>query len=157
MFTMVSYQALILALVPLILSFLPNIETDAFLVSLTSRIGCKHQIQNADHINPLRFPGHFKTFTSLFIGTGFSFDDGEQVLVSVQKPLGILLEQDEGESAPVVVGEVDSSGSAGQAGVREGDILVAVQNASIEGQSLEYAMEFIGQAPRAVNLRFIRR
>ena len=27
------------------------------------------------------------------IGTGFSFEDGEQILVSIQKPFGIILEQ----------------------------------------------------------------
>ena len=101
-------------------------------------------------------PTSFSSF-KLFIGPGFSFDDGEQVLVSVQKPLGILLEQDEGEGAPVVVVEVDPTGSAAQAGVAVGDVLVAVQNASVESQSLEYVMDFLGQAPRVVNLRFVRR
>lgn len=101
-------------------------------------------------------PSNRQDATKVFIGTGFSFDDGEQVLVSVQKPLGILLEQDD-EEAPVMVAEVDPSGSAGRAGVQAGDILVAVQNASVETQSLEYVMEFLGQAPRVVNLRFIRR
>ena len=96
-----------------------------------------------------------RSCTQLFIGTGFSFDDGEQVLVSVQKPLGIILEQQE-EDGPVMVGEVDPSGSAGRAGVQEGDILVALQNASVETQSLEYVMDFLGRAPKVVNLRFVR-
>ena len=78
-------------------------------------------------------------------------------MVSIQKPLGILLEQDEAEAAPVVVAEVDPTGSAAQAGVLVGDVLVAVQNASVESQSLEYVMDFLGQAPRVVNLRFVRR
>jgi predicted metalloprotease with PDZ domain len=88
------------------------------------------------------------------LGTGFSFDDGEQVLVSVPKPLGLILEQD--DDGPVVVGEVDPAGSAGRSGVRKGDVLVAIQNASVESQSLEYAMEFLAKAPQVVNLRFIR-
>ena len=95
--------------------------------------------------------------SKLRIGTGFSFDDGEQVLVSVQKPLGILLEQDEEEGSPVVVADLDSAGSAAKAGVQQGDILLAVQNASVESQSLEYVMDFLGRAPRVVNLRFLRR
>jgi len=92
----------------------------------------------------------------LFIGTGFSFDDGNQVLVSVQKPLGIILEQEGAGDAIIVVADMDASGSAARAGVQVGDILVAVQNASVEGQSLEYVLDFIGQAPRVVNLRFVR-
>lgn len=100
------------------------------------------------------------------IGTGFSFNDGKQVLVSLQKPLGILLEQQQPQEAedhdkdyshPVVVAQVDPNGSAGRAGVQEGDILVAVQNTSVETESLEYVMDFMAQAPRVVNLRFIRR
>lgn len=89
-----------------------------------------------------------------FVGTGFSFDDGEQVLVSVQKPLGLILEQEEG--SPVTVGQVDPNGSAGGAGVKEGDILVAVQNASVETQTFESVMELLSQAPKVVNLRFTR-
>lgn len=92
----------------------------------------------------------------LFIGTGFSFNDGNQVLVSVQKPLGITLEQEEGEDAVVAVADVDSSGSAARAGVKVGDVLVAVQNANVECQSLEYVLDFICEAPRVVNLRFVR-
>ncbi|CAB9515200.1 expressed unknown protein [Seminavis robusta] len=98
--------------------------------------------------------------TARMVSGGFSFDDGEQVLVSVQKPLGILLEQDDVDDenvlGPVIVAEVDPSGSAGRAGVQAGDILVAIQNASVEQQSLEYAMDFLQQTPRVVNLRFIR-
>lgn len=97
------------------------------------------------------------TVSPLFIGTGFSFDDGNQVLVSVQKPLGIILEQDDDETSSIVVVDVDASGSAARAGVKEGDVLVAVQNAIVEGKSLEYALNFIGQAPRVVNLRFMRK
>ena len=106
------------------------------------------------------------------VGTGFSFDDGEQVLVSLQKPLGIILEQDDKPTdgdgnddnngndstatAPVVVADLDPTGNAAQAGIQVGDVLVAIQNASVEDQSLEYVLDFLGQAPRVVNLRFIR-
>lgn len=93
--------------------------------------------------------------SALFIGTGFSFDDGNQVLVSVQKPLGIILEQED-EGAMVVVADLDASGSAARAGVKTGDVIVAVQNASVEGKSLEYVLDFIGKAPRVINLRFVR-
>ena len=109
------------------------------------------------------------------IGTGFSFDDGEQILVSIKKPLGLILEQqcgddddddhaddlsdDEstGTGREVYVADVDKSGSAGRAGVESGDILVAVQNASIESLDLEDVLQLIGQSPAVVNLRFKRR
>lgn len=102
------------------------------------------------------------------VSTGFSFDDGEQVLVSLQKPLGIILEQDDDNptnnndgndsntAAPVVVADLDPTGNAAQAGIQVGDVLVAIQNASVQDQSLEYILAFLGQAPRVVNLRFIR-
>ena len=92
--------------------------------------------------------------SQLFIGTGFSFNDGNQVLVSVQKPLGLILEQD--EETRVSVADMDTTGSAARAGVQVGDVLVAIQNTSVEGQSLEYVLDFISQAPRVVNLRFVR-
>jgi S1-C subfamily serine protease len=117
----------------------------------------KRSVKNIGHRDEenLKSKTRRRSSTQLFIGTGFSFDDGEQVLVSVQKPLGIILEQEE-NVGPVIVGEVDPSGSAGRAGVQEGDILVAVQNASVETQSLEYVMDFLGRAPKVVNLRFVR-
>jgi PDZ domain len=100
------------------------------------------------------------------ISGGFSFDDGEQVLVSVQKPLGIVLEQDENDQGndgnsetrlgPIVVAELDLTGSAARAGIQVGDILVAVQNANVEHQSLEYVLGFLQQAPKVINLRFVR-
>ena len=88
------------------------------------------------------------------VSGGFSFSDGEQVLVSVQKPLGLVLEQD--ENGPILVTEVDPTGSAGRAGVQAGDVLVAVQNASVETVDLNQVLGFIGRLPRVVNLRFVR-
>eukprot|EP00536_Pseudo-nitzschia_multiseries_P000400 jgi/Psemu1/300027/fgenesh1_kg.5_\ len=118
---------------------------------------------------------------SNMIGTGFSFEDGEQILVSVQKPFGIVLEQgggtrtrtttntdDDGEEESsnidttdscdgIVVTEVDPNGSAGRAGVRTGDVLVAVQNASTVSADLTEVLDFIAnKCPRVVNLRFQR-
>ena len=94
------------------------------------------------------------------IGTGFSFEDGEQILVSIQKPFGIILEQgseEESDDGRIVVTEVDPNGSAGKAGVREGDVLVAVQNASTVSADLGQVLDFIAtKCPRVVNLRFQR-
>ena len=100
------------------------------------------------------------------IGTGFSFDDGEQILVSVQKPLGLILEQQYGDGdestgpkgggGEVYVADVDMEGSAGRAGVESGDVLVAVQNTSVELWDLEDILQLIGESPAVVNLRFKR-
>ncbi|KAL7505292.1 hypothetical protein ACHAXN_002776 [Cyclotella atomus] len=93
----------------------------------------------------------------LMIGTGFSFNDGEQILVSVQKPLGLVLEQDaSATNTPITVAEVDTTGSASRAGVQEGDVLLAVQNMSVESYDLEQVLRAIGNAPRVVNLRLLR-
>ena len=91
------------------------------------------------------------------ISSGFTFtdDDDDQILVSLQKPLGIVLEQD--EEGPIIVGNVDKAGSAARSGVMMGDILLAVQNASVEKADLSEVLTFIGNAPRVINLRFLRR
>jgi C-terminal processing protease CtpA/Prc len=91
------------------------------------------------------------------IGTGFSFEDGEQILVSVQKPMGMVLEQDDDQSNnKIVVTELDPSASAARAGVQVGDVLVAVQNASVEQVDLDSVLGFIQNGPRVMNLRFQR-
>jgi len=98
----------------------------------------------------------------LNISTGLTFDDGDQLLISAQKPLGIILEEREDDSMIIsmggcVVAEVVSNGEADKAGVKVGDILVAVQNQDVSASSLEDVMSRIGNAPRVVNLRFWRR
>jgi C-terminal processing protease CtpA/Prc len=100
------------------------------------------------------------------ISSGFSFDDGQQILVSIQKPMGIVFQQGTDEetedattaatAAPIVVGQVDPTGSAGRAGVQVGDVLVAVQNASVESADLDQVLEFIQKGPRVMNLRLVR-
>lgn len=99
-------------------------------------------------------PRQVATATTLKISSGFSFGDGQQVLVSVQKPLGVLLEEEDDGS--IVVVDLMEDSSAGRAGVQLGDVLVAVQNADMSNQPLETVMGFIGQAPKVVNLRFER-
>mmetsp|Transcript_4323 Transcript_4323/g.7865 ORF Transcript_4323/g.7865 Transcript_4323/m.7865 type:complete len:96 (+) Transcript_4323:180-467(+) len=68
---------------------------------------------------------------------------------------GIVLEQD-GEGSIVVV-EVEPTKSAGRAGVKVGDVLVAVQNVSIVSSDLTEVLDFIAnRCPRVINLRFQR-
>ena len=92
---------------------------------------------------------------NLKVSSGFSFSDGEQVLVSAQRPLGMVLEQED-TPGEIVVASLDSNGSAADAGVRVGDVLLAVQNASVQNASLDEVLTFIANAPRVVNLRFLR-
>lgn len=89
------------------------------------------------------------------ISSGFSFSDGDQILVSAQKPLGIVLEQDS-ETGMILVTDVDPLGSAGKGGVAVGDRLVAVQNASTEDVDLDDVLDFIKNGPRVINLRLLR-
>ena len=89
------------------------------------------------------------------ISSGFSFSDGEQILISAQKPLGIVLEQDS-DKGIITVAEVLEEGSAGKAGVQVGDILVAAQNASTENVDLDSVLDFIANGPRVINLRLLR-
>jgi len=100
------------------------------------------------------------------ISSGFSYDNEEQLLVSVQKPLGLVLEEQEEKECKndndssvvsrIVVVELLSGSSAARAGVAVGDRLLAVQNADMTRQTLETSMEYIRQAPQVVNLRFQR-
>lgn len=97
------------------------------------------------------------TIICKMIGTGFTFEDGEQILISVQKPMGLVLEQEEKEGSPIVVTEIDPSGAAGRAGVQVGDVLLAVQNASVESIDLENVLGLIANGPRVINLRLSRK
>lgn len=100
------------------------------------------------------FSLHRESGTICRISSGFSFQDDDQILISAQKPLGLLLEEQ--DDASIVVVELDENGSAAKAGVQVGDVLLSVQNASVEDVSLERAMACITQAPKVVNLRFAR-
>ena len=99
------------------------------------------------------------TILCKMIGTGFTFEDGEQILISVQKPMGLVLEQEEKEDggSPIVVTEIDPSGAAGRAGVQVGDVLLAVQNTSVESIDLENVLGLIANGPRVINLRLSRK
>ena len=91
------------------------------------------------------------------IGTGFNFDDGDQILVSAQKPLGIILEEKEEGGGCVVAEFADPSTSAvAKAGVEVGDWLQAINNADVSKASIEEVMKRIITAPKVVNLRFQR-
>jgi len=118
---------------------------------------------------------HGRKETELKVSTGFTFDDGDQLLVSATKPLGLILEErgiedggfysissaDEQQQKNLpngcVVAEVQRNSAAERAGVRQGDFLVAVQNADVTVADLEEVMKRINDAPRVVNLRFWRR
>jgi S1-C subfamily serine protease len=113
------------------------------------------------------------------LSSGLSFDDAEMLLVSVQKPLGLLLEEIEvearevegsevvesaamasepgaGGGGGVVVVEVSDVGSAARAGVAAGDRLLAVNNQDVSDAPLEQVLAHLAAAPRVLNLRFLR-
>jgi len=115
------------------------------------------------------------TRTELKISSGFTFDDGDQLLVSAQKPLGMVLEERGKDGGSIdsttgvdmrqqrnhpngcVVAEVLDGSAAKRAGVKPGDFLVAVQNADVTIAHFEEVMQRIGDAPQVVNLRFWRK
>ena len=104
--------------------------------------------------------------TTRMISSGFtSFDENDELyLVSLQKPMGMVLYQDdatdEGANC-IVVGEVIPGQAADRAGIREGDVLVAVQNIAVMDDfrqllSLEEVLQRIEEGPRILNLRLLR-
>ena len=94
--------------------------------------------------------------TKLKISSGLSFDDGDQLLVSAQKPLGLILEEGDDGDNKVIVTDVLENSSASRAGIQVGDWLVAIQNADVSQVGLDEILRRIGDAPRVVNLRFHR-
>jgi hypothetical protein len=101
-------------------------------------------------------PTYEKTATvSRMISSEFSSSNGNQILVSVQNLLGMVLEKDP-ETGKIRVVEVNPNKSAGKGRVRVGGVLVAVQNASVEGVNLEDVLAYIRNAPRVINLRLHR-
>ena len=95
------------------------------------------------------------------ISSGFSYqgERDNQVLVSVQKPLGILLEEkndDDNGNVYVDVVEIGPNSAADRAGIKVGDVILAVQNADMRNKSLDMVLQSIGNAPKVVNLRFLR-
>jgi hypothetical protein len=131
-------------------------------------------------VSPLRIIKNGNMFksrqdTKLRISTGFSFDDGDQLLVSAQKPLGMVLEERVRREGDIdfepgsdiqhhqnypngcVVVEVLDGSAAKRAGVKPGDFLVAVQNADVTLSRFEEVMQRISDAPQVVNLRFWRK
>jgi len=92
------------------------------------------------------------------ISSGFRYTDGHQILISLQKPLGLVLEEfvstDGVQMAKVV--EVDPNGTAGRNGVFVGDVVLAVQNMEMVGRPLEDVLAAIYNAPKVVNLRLLR-
>lgn len=95
----------------------------------------------------------------LLVSSGFIFEDGEQVLASLQKPLGLILEEEDDTAglASVFVAEVLPGSSGASAGLEVGDVVIAVQNADMKGQNLEYVMSAIQRAPKVLNMRLQRK
>ena len=95
----------------------------------------------------------------LQLSSGLTFSDGEQILVSTQKPLGLVLEEAREGAVPqcVVAGFVDERCAVAEAGVRVGDGLLSVNNQDLSSASLERVLDHVAAAPRAVNLRFAKR
>ena len=132
---------------------IPNNSNKAFSRSMQLHrpVGIIHQYVDSTYqrVESYRYQ------TQLQVSTGLTFDDGDQLLVSAQKPLGMVLEERDEKGCVVV--SVEEGGAASKAGVREGDLLVAVQNADVGRAHFEEVMSRIVDAPRVVNLRFWRR
>ena len=72
--------------------------------------------------------------------TGFTFEDEEfsQRPISIQKPLGMVLQpmDDEVDDSGVIVKEVHAGSNAETAGVMVGDILLSINNLDVSQASL---------------------
>ena len=116
---------------------------------------------------PIRCYGGVRTAPppTMQLGTGFEFVDEERstMLVSMQKPLGLVIEEEalDGESSEsalsgrCVVAAVMNDSAASRAGIEVGFRLLAVNNYDVQAAELEEVMELLVQGPRVVNLRFL--
>ena len=132
--------------------------------SNTSRLGRKRRGLRMHLLKPVQILHQDSSSSSesssplSMISSGLTFDDGDQLLVSTQKPLGLVLEEiDKDVPNGCIVTEVLEGSNADQAGCKPGDILVAVQNADVSKADFDEVMQRIGNAPKVVNLRFWRR
>lgn len=130
----------------------PNNKAFSRTMQLHRPVGIIHQYDDDSTYQRVK---SYRYQTQLQISTGLTFDDGDQLLVSAQKPLGMVLEERDEKGCVVV--SVEEEGAAFKAGVKEGDLLVAVQNADVGSADFEEVMGRIIDAPRVVNLRFWRR
>jgi len=90
------------------------------------------------------------------LSSGLSFEDGQQRLVSIQRPLGLVLEEVPGEFRGVTIVDVQPGSNSDRAGVQTGDLLVAINNLDVASASLEEVMSAIEAVPsRVLNLRFL--
>ena len=83
----------------------------------------------------------------LGLGTGFEFDDGRQLLVSVQKPIGMMLEQDtaaEGSMPGWMRRWCARRFAASRAGIEAGYRLLAVNNMDVRNEDLDQVMTASG-------------
>ena len=99
---------------------------------------------------------HLRAATAphMLVSSGLTFESDGIRLVSLQKPLGLVLEDVEGRGG-VVVAEVAPGSNADRAGVLVGDLLIAVNNLDVSSASVDAAVHAIGAVPgRVVNLRF---
>ncbi|GFH61669.1 hypothetical protein CTEN210_18145 [Chaetoceros tenuissimus] len=132
--------------------------------SNTSRLGKKRRGVRMHLLKPVQILDSSSSASSSssprlkMISSGLTFDDGDQLLVSTQKPLGLVLEEiDKDVPNGCIVTEVVEGSNADKAGCKPGDILVAVQNADVSKADFDEVMQRIGNAPKVVNLRFWRR
>ena len=88
--------------------------------------------------------------------SGLTFEDDGSRLVSIQKPLGVTLQEiDEDTPSGVVVTSVAAGSSSERAGVQIGDVLMAVNNLDVSSATFESVIGAISSVPgRVVNLRF---
>lgn len=133
------------ALVGITLLGLP-VSTKSFLLS-KSKLGDGIKIRS----ETIHFP--------LKVSSGFFFEEGGQALASLQKPLGLILEEeiDAAGLPSVFVTEVLPGSSSASAGLAVGDVVIAVQNVNMKGQNLENVMTAIQQAPKVLNIRVQRK
>ena len=92
---------------------------------------------------------------AMMISSGLTFQSDDNLrLVSMQKPLGLVLESlDDGG---VFVADVAQGSNAERAGVLVGDVLKAVNNLDVTAATLDEVVEAIGGVPgRVLNLRFL--
>jgi len=122
-------------------------------------------IKKSEHVPTFRLPLSLSTPHRLAVTRSSSSRNNvrrslamEYLEVTLQKPMGIVLEENDPKIRGVYVKSLSQGGAAAASGkIQAGDHLISVQGASVTGKDLDTVLATVGSAPaEGVQMKFYR-